>query len=94
MKLIMEVNTMLMNKRIKRATNKTVKLFNKKNHIRKEAEISIEALNLGWEFEGFLTKEIKELDKVSNRYEKAHNKLMKLQEKNHSRLSRISIAEA
>lgn len=85
---------MLMNKRIKRATNKTVKLFNKKNHIRKEAEISIEALNLGWEFEGFLTKEIKELDKVSNRYEKAHNKLMKLQEKNHSRLSRISIAEA
>ena len=85
---------MLMNKRNKRATNKTVKLFNKKNHIRKEAEISIEALNLGWEFEGFLTKEIKELDKVSNRYEKAHNKLMKLQEKNHSRLSRISIAEA
>ena len=85
---------MLMNKRIERATNKTVKLFNKKNHIRKEAEISIEALNLGWEFEGFLTKEIKELDKVSNRYEKAHNKLMKLQEKNHSRSTCISIAEA
>lgn len=85
---------MLMNKRIERATNKTVKLFNKKNHIRKEAEISIEALKLGWEFEGFLDKEIKELDKVSNRYEKAHNKLMKLQEKNHSRLTSISIAEA
>ena len=85
---------MLMNKRIERATNKTVKLFNKKNHIRKEAEISIEALKLGWEFEGFLDKEIKELDKVSNRYEKAHNKLMKLQEKNHSRLTCISIAEA
>ena len=85
---------MLMNKRIERATNKTVKLFNKQNHIRKEAEISIEALNLGWEFEGFLAKEIKELDKVNDRYNKAHKKLMKLQEKNHSRLTRISIAEA
>lgn len=87
---------MLIEKRIKRAERKTIGLFDKKNDLKKEAEISLDWVNLGVdEFNMFLDKEIKQLDKVNRRYEKAFSKLDRLKEKNGSkRMSIMRAAEA
>ena len=65
------------NRRIERATKKTMKLFIKKNDLREAAKDSIE-----FELYDTLQREIKELDKVDKKYKKAHSKLEKLMEKN------------
>ena len=72
------------NRRIERASKKTMKLFIKKNNLRVAAKNSIEL-----ELYDAFQREIKKLDKVDKKYKKAHSKLEKLMEKNNCK--RLSI---
>lgn len=81
--------------RMNRAEKKAVALFNKKNDIVNEIEISFAFIDLGCdEFNEFLNDEIKQLDKTHSKYEKAYKKFEKLQIKNNCRLNGIEGAMA
>lgn len=84
---------MLIERRIEKATKRTIDLFNKKNELRKEAEISIEWFDLTNDsiWNEFLDKELRKLERVNRKYEKAYSKLEGLEEQNNSR--RIGIVE-
>lgn len=73
-------------KRIEKATRKTIDLFNKKRNLIEQAELSIEI-----ESYGSLRKEGKKLRKIDRQYNRAFEKLTKLQEKNN--INKIGIAE-
>lgn len=73
-------------KRIEKATIKTIDLFNKKKNLIEQAELSIEIESFG-----SLRKEGKKLRKIDRKYSKAYERLEKLQEKN--KINRIGIAE-
>lgn len=77
---------MNINKRIEKAQRRTIDLFNKKNALIQQANLSIEI-----ESYKSLVKEGRRLKKICSKYDKAHSRLDKLEMKNNCK--RVGIVE-